>query len=123
MTHVVEYEGTKAKFREPMGREAVEFVRAFRALPEAPQLGEGETPTPEQERQTEEFLYALSNLIHDWMPKLVVTPAKAKGNKGECWKLYKALGRSTGPLVQLFTELVGESMMIPPEKLEALPLS
>ena len=121
MVHEVEHEGVKAQFREPVGREATQFVRAFRAIPQAPDVPEGAVLTAEQEQQSEEFLYALSDLIHDWMPRLVVEPVECKGDADQCWVLYKRLGRATGPLVQLFTTLVGESLMIPPGQLDDLP--
>ena len=132
MTHQVEYEGTKATFREPMGREAVAFIRDVRKLPPT-----GLTPAQEkklaanpnakikltaaQEKKQEEFVLSMTELIHDWMPKLVVTPKAATGNAKACWKLYKALGRSVGPLIGLFTEFIGESGVIPDDKLDALP--
>lgn len=119
MTHTVEHEGTTATFREPMGREAVQFVREFSRVPQAP-LIEGE-PTEEQVRQNEEMLYGLSDLIHDWMPRLVVEPSECKDDPAACWTLYKLLGRSTGPLAELFSTLIGESLMIPPEQIEELP--
>ena len=139
MMQEIEYKGVKAVLREPIGREAVEFVKDMRKLPAPPPpvpLPDGVTDpkdlTPEQiaalppvteeeAARTEAFAIEFAGLVHDWMPRLVVEPAECAGNGEKCYELWKGLGKLGGPLIGAFTAFAGESAIIPMEKLDALP--
>ena len=106
--HEIEHEGFKAKIREPRGREAVMFARAIR---------EAAGGSTDEVVVTEDLAIA----ILEWLPKLVVEPADAKGNDDRCWDVYLSLGRMAGPLPQTVFDMVSATFVIPLDKMENLP--
>ena len=98
--------------REPVGLEAMDFLRDFRAVAEVSRRKEaadftyqGDDPDNEARRNevAEEMLEAMLTLVFAWAPRLCLEEL----TKEEVWNLIRLTGGVSSPISEAVTSMVG----------------